>query len=105
MGSFSIDKPDYHVLNRVGRPPGSPLLPNAVGRKDHPTACAWSVIGNIVAVNTWGGKAMKRVLMASVFLLGLTGFTNAAELTQAVRPKDMPIPGRPIHSKLQGQAT
>jgi uncharacterized protein (TIGR02246 family) len=26
---------------------------------------------------------MKRVLMASVFLLGLTGFTNAAELTQA----------------------
>ena len=26
---------------------------------------------------------MKHVLMASVFLLGLTGFTNAAELTQA----------------------
>ncbi len=26
---------------------------------------------------------MKRVLMASVFLLGLTGLTNAAELTQA----------------------
>ena len=31
--------------------------------------------------------AMKRVLMASVFMLGLTGFLNAAELTQAEAQK------------------
>jgi uncharacterized protein (TIGR02246 family) len=30
-----------------------------------------------------GGKLMKRVLMASVFLLGLTGLSNAADLTLA----------------------